>query len=146
MYIKLFSEIGKMDTALAGGKGASLGEMTQAGISVPPGFVVLAGAFDAFLKETDLGVEIDSILHSVNHKEMHTVEDASEKIQGLILASAIPKDIADQIEQQFTVLGAEFVAVRSSATAEDSSTAAWAGQLESFLNTTHGALATAGND
>ena len=135
--IRLFTEISKDDVALAGGKGASLSEMTRAGIPVPPGFVLLAPAFDAFLKETDLGVEIDSILHTVNHQEMHTVEDASEKIQGLILATGMPKDIADEIERQFRELGAEFVAVRSSATAEDSSTAAWAGQLESFLNTTH---------
>ena len=73
-----------MDVAIAGGKGASLGEMTQSGISVPPGFVILANAFERFLEETDLNVEIDAILHSVDHREMHTVENASEKIQALI--------------------------------------------------------------
>ncbi len=131
-----FKAIGKEDAALAGGKGASLGEMINAGISVPPGFVILAGAFEKFLEETDLNVEIDSVLHTVNHQEIHTVEEASEKIQALILEAAMPGDIAAEIEAHFKKLGAEFVAVRSSATAEDSSEAAWAGQLDSFLNTT----------
>src|SRR3989338_715266 len=101
MYIKLFSHINKLDTAIAGGKGASLGEMTQAGIPVPPGFVILSAAFEKFLKETDLNIEIDAILHTVNHQEMRTVEEASEKIQALILAATIPKDIGNEIEQQF---------------------------------------------
>jgi phosphohistidine swiveling domain-containing protein len=135
MFIKPFNQISKHDAASAGGKGASLGEMTQAGIPVPPGFVILADSFEQFLKETDLNVEIDSILHTVNHQEMHTVEHASEKIQQLILEAKMPEDIASEIESEFTKLGAEFVAVRSSATAEDGAKNAWAGQLDSFLNT-----------
>ncbi len=135
-----FGKIGKNDAAIAGGKGASLGEMTQAGIPVPPGFVVLASTFEKFLEETDLNVEIDSVLETVKHEEMHTVEHASEKIQGLIHAATMPDDIAHEIRKHFATLGAEFVAVRSSATAEDSSSAAWAGQLDSFLNTTEATL------
>lgn len=134
--IRNFNIISKNDASIAGGKGASLGEMTQAGISVPPGFVILADAFERFLEETDLNVEIDSILHGVNHKEIHTVENASEKIQALILEAEMPKDIAQEIKECFKKLGARYVAVRSSATAEDSASAAWAGQLESYLNTT----------
>ncbi len=136
MFTKPFTQISKHDANIAGGKGASLGEMTQAGIPVPSGFVVLADAFEQFLKETDLNVEIDSILHTVNHQEMHTVEHASERIQKLILEAKMPEDIANEIKSEFEKLGAEFVAVRSSATAEDSASAAWAGQLDSFLNTT----------
>ena len=131
-----FQNINKADTAIAGGKGASLGEMINAGISVPLGFVLLSSAFEKFLEETDLNVEIDSILHTVDHKEMHTVKNASEKIKALILGAEIPKDIADEIQKFFKDLGAKYVAVRSSATAEDSAIAAWAGQLESYLNTT----------
>ena len=134
--IRSFKKISKSDVALAGGKGASLGEMTQAGISVPSGFVILATVFERFLKETDLNVEIDAILDSVNHKEIHTVENASEKIQALILQAGMPKDIACEIQKYFRNLKSNFVAVRSSATAEDSASAAWAGQLESYLNTT----------
>ncbi|MEK9177191.1 MAG: PEP/pyruvate-binding domain-containing protein [Patescibacteria group bacterium] len=137
-WVKPFGEIGKGDAALAGGKGASLGEMTQAGIAVPPGFVVTAPAFEHFLTETDLAVEIDAILSTVDPKNTETIERASEKIQELILRPErpMPKDIEAEIEEAFKKLNTEFVAVRSSATAEDSSAAAWAGQLDTYLNTT----------
>lgn len=135
-FIKWFDQISKFDTFIAGGKGASLGEMTKAGISMSDGFVILSNVFEKFLEETDLNVEIDSILHSVNIKEIHTIENASEKIRDLILKTKMPKDIGQEIKKEFKKLNAEFVAVRSSATAEDSSSATWAGQLDSFLNTT----------
>lgn len=135
-FIRAFTAITKADVAIAGGKGASLGELTRAGIPVPQGFVILSSAFERFIQETQLDVEIDSALHQVKHEEMHTVERASEQIQALIMGANIPQDIASAIQLAFEKLNARFVAVRSSATAEDSSTAAWAGQLESYLNTT----------
>ena len=138
--IRGFATINKNDISLAGGKGASLGEMTQAGFLVPHGFVILANAFEKFLDETDLNIEIDSILDSVNHKEIHTVEDASEKIKALILSAEIPQKIIAETQKFFKNLDSKYVAVRSSATAEDSASAAWAGQLESYLNTTEGNL------
>ena len=136
MLIKNFTELGRNDAKIAGGKGASLGEMTQANIPVPPGFVVLADTFEKFIEETDINVEIDSILHKVNPHEVHTVEGASEEIQAIIKNAVMPEDIKMEIMTEFDRLGAEFVAVRSSATAEDSASAAWAGQLDSYLNTT----------
>ena len=139
-FIKEFSKLSKNDVAIAGGKGASLGEMTQAKIPVPEGYVILSEAFERFLEETDLNVEIDSILHTVKHQEIHTVDRASEQIKALILDAKMPKDIANEINKNFKQLGAKFVAVRSSATAEDSSAAAWAGQLDSYLNTTESSL------
>ena len=142
MFVKFFSQISKTDAAIAGGKGASLGEMTHAGIPVPPGFIILSNAFERFLDETDLNVEIDTILHSIDHREMHTVEHASEKIQTLILNAKMPKDIAAEVKQFYKKLDAQYVAVRSSATAEDSASAAWAGQLDSFLNTNEETLLT----
>jgi len=138
--IRDFKKITRSDASIAGGKGASLGEMTSAGIFVPPGFVVLSAAFDKFLENSDLNVEIDSILHAVNHKEMRTVENASERIKDLILKAPIPQDIKEEITKEFKKLKSQFVAVRSSATAEDSSSAAWAGQLDTFLNTTEKTL------
>ncbi len=135
MLTSPFGKLSKSDAIIAGGKGASLGEMTQAGIPVPPGFVVLSEAFERFLKETELDIEIDAALDTVNHKEIHTVENASERIQALILDAEMPQDIADAVMASFKKLGAKWVAVRSSATAEDSASAAWAGQLESYLNT-----------
>ena len=113
-----------------------MGEMTKVGIPVPPGFVILATAFEKFLEETDLNVEIDAILDSVKHNQISTVENASEKIKALILQAEMPKDIEKEIQKSFKNLNAKYVAVRSSATAEDGADHAWAGQLESYLNTT----------
>lgn len=139
-YTKLFIELSKKDADIAGGKGASLGEMTQAGISVPPGFVILAGTFDHFLRETNLTEEIDAILEKVDHKATHTIEEASKSIEQLIKKQEFPKDIKFEVLEQFKILNSKFVAVRSSATAEDGAENAWAGQLESYLNTTEETL------
>ena len=134
--IKTFTQISKADTGIAGGKGASLGEMIQAGIPVPGGFVILSNAFDRFIEETDLNAEIDAVLEDVNIKKIHTVENASEKIKAMILSKEMPEDIKAEILKFYKNLDCKFVAVRSSATSEDSASAAWAGQLDSFLNTT----------
>lgn len=135
-FIKKFTQLSKNDAGIAGGKGASLGEMSRARFSVPPGFVILAGAFELFLQETDLDTEIEAILHKVDHKKIHTVDMASEKIKALILEAKMPKNITVDVGIFFDKLKTRYVAVRSSATAEDSSIAAWAGQLETYLNTT----------
>jgi len=132
-----FEEIGKDDVSIAGGKGASLGEMTQAGIPVPSGFIIAASAFDQFLLATDINVEIDAALVEVNIGAMHTIEDASEVIRSLIVNATMPESIVSEIEQAFSELEFDLVAVRSSATAEDGVSEAWAGQLDTFLNTTH---------
>lgn len=135
-HIRSFKQISNNDVGIAGGKGASLGEMTQAKIPVPPGFVVLADAFDKFLEETDLDVEIESILHIVKPNDVNSVDRASNEIHELILDVEFPKELAKEIFASFTKLKAPLVAVRSSATAEDSSVASWAGELETYLNTT----------
>jgi len=134
MFIKTFKQISKADAGLAGGKGASLGELNRAGFSVPPGFVVLAPAFDRFLKETELNLEIDAMLKKINHKDINSINRASEEIRGLIAAAEMPKILQQSILDHFDGLKTKFVAVRSSATAEDSKTASWAGELETFLN------------
>ena len=139
-FILKFNKLNKKNADIAGGKGASLGEMTQASIPVPEGYVILSDAFERFILETHLTAEIDSILHKVNHEEIHTVDHASEEIKALILSKDMPKDLEKDIMTSFKELNTKYVAVRSSATAEDSSTAAWAGQLESYLNTTQDAL------
>lgn len=135
-YAKNFSELNKNNTEIAGGKGASLGEMIKMGILVPPGFVILAGVFDKFLEETDLNIEIEAVLKKIKKKDINSIEKASIKIKDLIHDSKFPKDIAKEIISEFYRLGAKLVAVRSSATAEDSEVASWAGELESYLNVT----------
>jgi pyruvate,water dikinase len=136
IYTKRFKELNKSNADIAGGKGASLGEMINSGIPVPDGYVVLADTFEEFIKETDLIQEIDAILDKVDHKAVHTVDNASEQIQRLIKKAKMPQSIAVEITSSFDTLDADFVAVRSSATAEDGADHAWAGQLDSYLNIT----------
>ena len=135
-HLKFFKDISKNDVAIAGGKGASLGEMTKAKISVPPGFVVLASAFDRFIEETNLKEEIKARLDEVVPEDTNTVDKASNVLRDTIHDTPMPKDLQKEILESFDKLGAEFVAVRSSATAEDSAVASWAGELETFLNIT----------
>jgi phosphoenolpyruvate synthase/pyruvate phosphate dikinase len=135
-----FKNIDKNDVSLAGGKGASLGEMTQASMPVPNGFVIVSNAFENFLEETYLNITVETALDSIDYKKVHTVEHASEKIKTLILQAEIPKNIKEEIQRKFKDLNSKYVAVRSSATSEDSTNAAWAGQLESYLNTTEETL------
>lgn len=133
MLTKNFKELSKKDVKMAGGKGASLGEMTGAKIPVPPGFVVLSTAFDKFIKDTDVNVEIDAMWDRLDIRSTDEIEANSEMIQKLIIGKKFPEDLAKEVLKSFDKLGAEYVAVRSSATAEDSSADAWAGQLESYL-------------
>lgn len=136
MWTKKFSQLSKNDTAIAGGKGASLGEMARASLPVPPGFVILADAFEKFLEETDLNVEIDAKLKKINRQDINSVDRASNEIRDLIGDAKFPKNIGDEILKEFSRLKLKYIAVRSSATVEDSSAASWAGELESYLNTT----------
>lgn len=136
MFIKTFKQLSHKDAGSAGGKGASLGEMTKANMSVPSGFVVLIAAFDRFLEETDLSAEIAAVLKKVNYQDINSVDKASNIIRDLIYDQVIPADLKKEILVEFKKLKAEFVAVRSSATAEDSAVASWAGELETYLDTT----------
>ncbi len=133
-HTAFFRQLDKRSVAQAGGKGANLGELTRAGFPVPPGFVVVASVFDRFLEETDLNVEIDGVLDKLRGtKDVNAIDGASRKIQTLILNRPIPSDIRDEVNAAAGKLNAPFMAVRSSATAEDSKIASWAGELESYL-------------
>ena len=132
MFIKTFKQIDKNDTDIAGGKGASLGEMTKAGFPVPPGFVILASAFEKFLK--NINPQIIAELDNLNHKDINALSRASSVIKDIIDDAEIPKNLQKIILKEFDKLRTRYVAVRSSATAEDSQIASWAGELESYLN------------
>ena len=136
LLTRTFSEVSRRDAEQAGGKGASLGELTQAGIPVPPGFVIVAEAFDQFVAEAGIGAEIASQLKGVNVHVTHSVDAASEKIRSLFESPPISEDLSAKIIRSFDELHHEFVAVRSSATAEDGAAASWAGELETYLYTT----------
>jgi rifampicin phosphotransferase len=108
------------DAQLLGGKGASLARLATAGFPVPEGFCVTTDAYAAYVGEHDLGVWTDD----------------PEAIDRWFAERPIPAELADEILAAYARLGAPAVAVRSSATAEDSSAASFAGQLESVLNVT----------
>lgn len=134
-YIKWFADLSKEDISIAGGKGANLGELTAAKVPVPPGFVILSSAYFAFLDANNLRPKIHQILSGCNIADPHQLNTASQKIQKLILNSEIPQPIGLEIMKNYARLGHNtYVAVRSSATAEDLPGASFAGQQESYLN------------
>lgn len=140
-FVRDFSCINRCDACYAGGKGASLGCLSHIeGVTTPPGFVILAEAFDHFFDVNEIRSYIDNTLHSADLFDRKSIEQASKKITELIMNTKMPENITEAILDSFETLDAEYVAVRSSATVEDSATAAWAGQLESFLNTTKNSL------
>ena len=110
--------------------------MINSDIPVPWWFVVLSTTFDHFLDVTWLDVQIQAELDKVDHKVISSVDRASETIQSLILDVPMPTEVEQEIYSAFDQEWLEWVAVRSSATAEDGADHARAGQLDSFLNTT----------
>jgi len=129
-----FKEVGKGDIALVGGKGANLGEMTQAGIPVPPGFIVTSQAYYMFLEESKLAAKIQNLLTPLDANNSKQLQDISKKIKQLISSAPMPVEIKNEIRRAYSELGHGLVAVRSSATAEDLPEASFAGQQSTFLN------------
>ncbi len=132
-----FHEVGKNDVALVGGKGANLGEMTRAGIPVPPGFIVTSESWYQFIDETGLRKEIKTHLHGLDVNDSKKLQKVSEEIKWLITSTRTPKYLEDKIKEYYSQLSNGtnmLVAVRSSATAEDLPDASFAGQQATFLN------------
>ncbi|OGO51423.1 MAG: hypothetical protein A2148_11820 [Chloroflexi bacterium RBG_16_68_14] len=127
-------EIGKQDVALAGGKGANLGELVRAGIPVPPGFVVTSRCYEEYLECTGLRGELADVLAGLDHRASQALQQASHAAKRRIEATPMPEEFAEAIRQSYDRLGGGRVAVRSSATAEDLAEASFAGQQSSFLN------------
>lgn len=134
-YVLWFSEIDKDDGPRVGGKGANLGEMTKAGFPVPEGFVVTSAAYNLMIEENNLEGKIRAMLKGLDVERPTDLNRASKQVQDLIEHSPIPKAIEDQIFEAYDKLGKDpWVAVRSSATAEDLPEASFAGQQETYLN------------
>ena len=140
MYVKKFEELSKADIGIAGGKGANLGELTQAGIPVPPGFVVTAQAYEYFMDEAGINDKVMSILEETDINDTKALQAAAEEIKKIIVESPIPDDLVLYIREYYNELcqrvGEEDtdVAIRSSATAEDLPEASFAGQQDTFLH------------
>jgi len=130
-----FHEIDKEDVARVGGKGANLGEMTQAGFPVPGGFVVTSAAYKYMIEENALESKIKKHLEGLDVENPTALNRASAAIQALIEKSPFPKEIEKAVFAAYDKLGNDpWVAVRSSATAEDLPQASFAGQQETYLN------------
>jgi len=135
-----FKEIHYEDVPIVGGKGANLGEMFNLGIPVPNGFVITTAPYFDFLQYNNLDKKIKDILKITNVDNPSELEQTSKKIKSLIKNSKINEKTAIEIMRSYKHLctfgGLKNipVAVRSSATAEDSADTSFAGQQETFLN------------
>jgi len=139
-HIYWFEELSKDSLSIAGGKGANLGEMSRSGFPIPPGFVVGAESYYEYIKLHRIDKMIEDLLLPLDVNDTKKLNEASETLSNAIIAGTVPKEMADLIIDAYNDLrkrtGAdtEYVAVRSSATAEDLPTASFAGQQASFLN------------
>jgi rifampicin phosphotransferase len=125
---------GRNDLAVAGGKGANLGELAQAGFDVPPGFIITTAAYDLLLQTNEIQTRLAAILGSLDPNNTDSAKNVSQQIHDLLQQISIPERIVDEVRKAYRKLGGNAVAVRSSATAEDLPEAAFAGQQETFLN------------
>lgn len=133
-FTRPFEQLHESDRQIAGGKAASLGQMMQDGFPVPAGFTVLSVAFRNLVDSTGINEVIQSRLRSIKRQDATAIEETSKRIRELILNSQLPDNLERQILKAFNNLKAKSVAIRSSATVEDGSSASWAGQFQSYLN------------
>ena len=142
-YIKWFNELGIEDVDLVGGKNASLGEMyqnlTEKGIRIPNGFAITAEAYRMILDSNGAWEKLHTQLDDLNPDDVSQLQERGKRCREIIHNCTLPDDMMDQIRIAYESLKDEYgedvsLAVRSSATAEDSPEASFAGQNESYLN------------
>ncbi len=138
--VKWFEDIGKADVNKAGGKGANLGELVKAGLPVPPGFVITGQAYLLFTTESGLTQKIAHSIEGLNVDDTSALQAKAKEVQETIIGSEMPATIKSEILKAYDEMArrdsikAPFVAVRSSATMEDSEQASFAGMNATFLN------------
>jgi pyruvate,water dikinase len=142
-YIRFFHEIGIEDVAEVGGKNASLGEMYQnlsaQGVRVPNGFAITAEAYSYILDFNNALEALHVVLLDIDPDNVDELQKRGKKCREIVYHCTIPEDLRQEILQAYAQLQKEYsddisLAVRSSATAEDSPEASFAGQNESYLN------------
>jgi pyruvate,water dikinase len=132
IFIKQFDELGRDGIDQAGGKGANLGELTRAGLPVPPGFVIVTEAYRAYVADHQLAEKIAALAAPTDDPAGY--ESASEQLRALF-ADEVSDDLRSQVAEAYATRGEDVpVAVRSSATAEDLPEASFAGQQDTYLN------------
>ncbi|WP_122088456.1 phosphoenolpyruvate synthase [Halalkalicoccus subterraneus] len=136
MAVRWLAEIGADDIEIVGGKGASLGELTGAGLPVPPAFIVTAGTYREFIENAGIDEELHEAV-DVDVEDSKALANAQERANELVLGTPFPDELREEILAAYAEFEDDpFVAVRSSATAEDLPDASFAGQQETFLNVT----------
>jgi len=141
MAVRWLEDVRADDIDNVGGKGASLGELTDAGLPVPPGFVVTAGTYRSFIEDANVDDELFDAVE-VDPEDSSALAEAEAAAKDIILNTELPEHIREDILSSYDALddGHASVAVRSSATAEDLPDASFAGQQETFLNITRDGL------
>jgi len=132
-----FKDVNKNDGAMVGGKGANLGEMYGAGIPVPNGFIITSGAYFETIKKSGTMDRLRSILFNIDVENPQLLEDKAKACQQEILKLKLDSELEKDIISHYKKLSGKkdvYVAVRSSATAEDLPEASFAGQQATFLN------------
>lgn len=139
-YIKWFDEIGKEDVGIVGGKGANLGELTNFGLPVPPGFCVTAEAYTKFIKYAELDEVVKFLMEAVDVENVDDLTNVSKEIQTKIKEKDFDPELEEEILRAYREFSEDIgvkdpeVAVRSSATAEDLPDASFAGQQDTYLH------------
>ncbi len=137
MAVLWLEDVDADDVGTVGGKAASLGELIGAGLPVPPGFTVTAGTYRAFIEEAAIDEELFAAV-DVDPEDSAALREAEETASELILGTPFPDEVREEILDRYRSMGTDneeaFVAVRSSATAEDLPDSSFAGQQETFLN------------
>lgn len=137
MPVLWLSDVDKNDIPIVGGKAANLGELLRVEIPVPDGFVVDARTFRDFIGRSNLKDKIYGLLKGLDVENTEELNRVSEEIRKMIRETRMPEDIEKEIRKAYKKLGngkEVYVAVRSSATAEDLPDASFAGQQDTYLN------------
>ncbi len=130
-----FAEIGRSDVERVGGKGANLGELTRAGFPVPAGFVVSAQTYLQAMDAAGVREQLHALMTGVDTNDASALRAAAETCRGLVEGAHVPGDIAADVLAAYHALGAGHpVAVRSSATSEDTGSTAFPGMNQTFTN------------
>lgn len=130
-----FKDVGIADRPTVGGKGGSLGELTRAGIAVPPGFVVTTSAFEQFLETLEAREPVRSKVAALDPNDLGAATRLSEELRRRVIEEPMPEAVEQAIRSAHAELSpsGEPVAVRSSATTEDAEDASFAGLQDTFL-------------
>jgi pyruvate,water dikinase len=135
--VSWFADITLKHRSAVGGKGGSLGELTRAGIAVPPGFVVRTGGFERFLAALEVEEPIRPRVESLREGELEEITSLSERVRAQFESAALPQDLQSEIVEAHAALCGERLglplAVRSSATTEDAEDASFAGLQDTCL-------------